>query len=106
MPRKAAWKSEEQEYEEWLGRLDVPVEKTADIETFQEYLREELGITGDAQIDALWSAVATTDVLAEHGIRGVTVRYPWGTERRYGVQGMPGLWSWESVMRIRSEEGW
>jgi len=97
-------RDKQEEYEEWLGRLDIPIERTTDIETFRTYLREELGITLDQQVEALWSGVETQTDLAEHGIRGVTIEYPWGAERRYGVQGLPGLWGWESVKRILEEE--
>jgi len=97
-------RSKEQEYEEWLGRLDIPVEKTEDIELFKEYLRDELGITGNLQIDALWNAVEMQKDLSDFGIRGVTITYPWGQERRYGIQGIPGLWGWESVRQILEAE--
>jgi len=99
-------KSPDERYQEWLDRLEIPVENTTDIETLKSYLKDEFGITGDAQVEALWGATGVTADYAEHGIRAVTVTYPWGKELRYGVQGMSGLWGWESVQEIREGEGW
>lgn len=96
----------EEQYEEWLGRLDIPIDQQADIDTFRKYLADELGIISDAQVEALWSTVGTTADYGEHGIRQVRIDYPWGVEVRYGVQGLPGLWGWERVQEIRTEEEW
>jgi len=106
MPRATGWKPAEQDYEEWLGRLDIPLEEETDIETFKRYLADEIGIIGDAQIEALWSAVGRETSYAEHGIRAIRIEYPWGVEVRYGVQGLPGLWGWESIQTMREEEAW
>jgi hypothetical protein len=100
----AAERDKQEEYEEWLGRMDIPIERQTDIETFRNYLKEELGITGDAQVEALWSGVETQTDLADLGIHGVNIEYPWGTERRYGIQGMPGLWGWAAVQQVREAE--
>lgn len=97
-------KAADERYQEWLDRLEIPVENTTDIETLKNYLKDEFGITGDAQVEALWSATGVTEVYAAAGIRAVTVTYPWGKELRYGVQGMPGLWSWASVQEIMAAE--
>lgn len=96
----------QEEYEAWLGRLDIPIEQEEDIETLRGYLSEEFGITLDAQVEALWSAVETKWDLGEAGIRGITITYPWGRERRYGVQGLPGLWGWDRIREIMTQEGW
>lgn len=95
-----------EDYEEWLGRLDIPIENTTDIETFQDYLRDELGITGAAQVASLWEAQGKETSYEEHGIHAVRIEYSWGVEVRYGIQGMPGLWGWESVQKIRAGEEW
>jgi len=99
-------KSSEERYQEWLTRLEIPLEETTDIETMKEYLREEFGITGIEQVEALWGATGMKANLSEHGIRVISITYPWGKETRYGVQGMPGLWGWESVMQIKEGEEW
>jgi hypothetical protein len=96
----------EERYQEWLDRLEIPVENQVDIETLKSYLKDEFGITGDAQVEALWSATEVSADYAEHGIRAVTITYPWGRELRYGVQGMPGLWGWERVQEVRAGEEW
>ena len=100
----------DEEIEEWLGRLDVPIERQTDIETFRGYLKEELGITGDRQVEALWSGVHLQDDLADLGIRGVNREYTTlegnRVERRYGIQGIPGLWGWGAVQQVmEAEEG-
>ena len=86
--------------------MEIPIEATTSIATLQEYLRDEFGITGDLQIEALWGATGVKDLYSEHGVRAVLVTYPWGQELRYGVQGMPGLWGWESVQEIMEGEEW
>lgn len=100
----AAAIDKQEEYEEWLGRLDIPIEAQADKETLRTYLRDELGITYDSQVDALWDATGIHTELEDMGIRGVTIEYPWGTERRYGIQGLPGLWGWDTVRQIMEAE--
>lgn len=98
--------SSEERYQEWLDRLEIPIENMTDIATLQSYLKDEFGITGDAQIAALWSSTQVSADFAEHGIRAVTVTYPWGKELRYGVQGMAGLWGLTRIQEIRAGEGW
>jgi hypothetical protein len=98
-PKKTA-----EEYGETLVRLDIPVQNTVDIETFKKYLAEELGITNLDFQEALWGEVDTKDKYTEMGIHGVTITYPWGKEVRYGVQGMPGLWGWDTVQIIMEAE--
>ena len=97
-------KSPEERYQEWLERMEIPLEDLDSIETMKSYLKEELDMTNPNQIEALWSAVDKKDTLAEHGIHPVTITYPWGREVRYGVQGLAGLWGWESVQEIMAEE--
>lgn len=97
-------KTPEERYQEWLERLEIPIEETAEYEKFQDYLRRELELS-DTQIEALWGATETRyDVLAGHGIRPVTIVYPWGREVRYGIQGLPGLWGFERMREILGEE--
>lgn len=96
----------EKEYEEWLGRLDIPIEAQADIDTFRKHLAEELGITTDAQVEALWGALDVTSTFAAHGVKQVRVDYSWGVEVRYGIQGMSGLWGWDALQEVRAGEGW
>ena len=98
-------KSPEERYQEWLDRMEIPVEETGDIETFKDYLRDEFEMTNPAQVEALWSALDLSDTLADFGIHGVTIRYPWGAELRYGIQGLSGLWGWQAVLEVMSAEG-
>jgi len=99
-------KGTDERYQEWLERMEVPIVAQTSIEAFQDYLRNEFGITGDAQISALWSTIGTKDTYMEHGIHAVIIDYPWGREVRYGIQGMPGLWGWESLQEIIENEEW
>lgn len=96
----------EEEIAEWLGRLEEEESLPEEITEFRDMLESDLFGYTDAQIDALWSAKQSETGYEEHGIRAVIIRYPWGTEIRYGVQGMAGLWGWEAVQEIREEEGW
>lgn len=88
----------------WLERCEIPIEDQTNIDSFRTYLKDELGITKDTQVEALWSAAKGEDTLAEHGIHAVKITYPWGVEIRYGVQGMAGLWGWAAVSEIMEEE--
>jgi hypothetical protein len=99
-------KGMDERYQEWLERMEIPIENTTNIEIFKDYLRDEFGITDDPRITALWDAVDKTADLAEHGIYPVTVNYVTRgfKELRYGVQGLPGLWGWAAVQEIMSEE--
>jgi len=99
-------KSSDEKYQEWLDRLEIPVENQVDIETLKDYLKDEFGITGDLQVEALWSATEVSADMMEHGIHAVTITYPWGKELRYGVQGMSGLWGFARVQEIRAGEEW
>ena len=94
------------EFEEWLRAKEVPVEDTATRERYLTYLEEELGLRGGSLDVARYTYERDRAKLSEYRIRGLLVRYPWGTQVRYGVQGLPGLWSWESVQRIREAEEW
>jgi len=91
---------------DWLQRMDVPLEDRATIEAFKHYLEEEFGWYSDAQKEALISALGIETSYEEHGIKAVTIKYPWGVELRYAVQGMPGLWGWEAVQDIMEGEEW
>jgi len=98
-----ALKTPEERYQEWLERLEIPIEETTEYEQFQKYLKEELGLT-DVQINALWEATGYRyEVLAGAGIRAVTVVYPWGREVRYGITGAPGLWGFTRMKEILAE---
>lgn len=94
----------DERYQEWLERMEIPLDQQTDIESMKTYLKDEFNITGEAQVQALWSAVDIQDRLAELGIHAVTVQYPWGAQLRYGVQGMSGLWGWDSVQQIMEAE--
>lgn len=99
-------KHTDEEYEDTLARLDIPIDNQVDQRTFLKYLEEELGITNPDFATSLWEASDIVKTFAEHDIHGVSITYPWGVEVRYGVQGMSGLWSLESVKGIRTGEGW
>jgi len=105
-PKYSREKASQEEYEEWLGRIEEEEPLSEDRELFQETLKSELYGYSDAQIDELWNVKQLQADYSEHGIRSVIVRYPWGSEIRYGIQGMPGLWGWGTVQEVREEEEW
>lgn len=104
----------EDRYEDFLNRLDLPIEAWEDKERLREALVDILGSEPtDAQVEALWETMETERAskwdepwLEEHGVSTVPVSYPWGTQIRYAIQGLPGLWSRETIEMLREEEGW
>jgi hypothetical protein len=113
MPRVKGQPATQEEYEEWLGRLEEEEPLPDTYDEFVRMLRGELQMAdgstldyNDTQIDKLWEMKGVEADLGEHGIRGINIKYPWGNERRYGVQGMSGLFGWKSIQTIRGEEGW
>lgn len=113
MPRTRGTPATQEEYEEWLGRLEEEAPLPDDYETFVKVLSGELrmpdGSTlnyNDAQIETLWELKQGDVEYDEHGVTAVLVRYPWGAEMRYGIQGLSGLFGWERLQEIRAEEEW
>lgn len=113
MPRVKQGETADEEIEEWLGRLEEEELLPTDYDTFARMLKGELRMPDgsnldytDNQIDALWKAKGSEELYSEHGIHGLNIQYPWGTERRYGIQGLQGLFGWERVQEIGREEGW
>ena len=104
MPRARSSPATQEEYEEWLGRLEEEEPLPSEWDLFQSTLRAELYNYNDAQIEKLWELKGVEQNYAEHGIHGLNIEYPWGTERRYGIQGLPGLWGWARVQEIMAEE--
>jgi len=104
----------EDRYADVLARFDLPVEAWEDKERLREELRSQLGYEPtDRQVESLWETMEILKTerwdepwLREHGVRTVTVHYPWGTQTRYAVQGLRGLFGRETIEKIREEEGW
>ena len=95
--------SDVEKYLDWLERCDIPVEETTTIKDFQTYLKDELGITGEAQISGLWEATGTKWSLADVGVRAMPITYPWGHETRYVIEGYKGLFGFP---RMKEITGW
>ena len=95
-------KSKEERYQEWLERLEIPIEDTATYEQLQKYLRDELDFS-DAQISALWEATGYRyEDLESIGIRPLIYVYETGPragqrEVRYVITGVPGLWGYTAM---------
>jgi hypothetical protein len=106
MPKYASSKHTEEEYEEWLGRMDISIEGQSDIELFQQELQDQISNFTVNMVSSLWEAQQRETRYEEHGINAVTVRYSWGSEVRYGIQGMSGLWGFEAIQQIRQSEEW
>jgi hypothetical protein len=94
----------EEELEEFLARLESEERAPDDPEMFKDWLKAQIGDYSDRQHDTLWDMVHKELKELEMGIVPVMVTYPWGEELRFGVAGLSGLWSWESVQQILSEE--
>lgn len=96
----------EERYIEWLERLEIPIDAMADIETFQDYLRDELNFNY-LQVSALTDMYAfERDSLLPYGVSAVKIEYPWGEETRFSIKGYRGLFGWERTKEIAEEEGW
>jgi len=95
----------EEKYQEWLERMDVPIEATGSIADLQAYLEDELLMeASEDQLGSLWDATKIRyEELAPAGVRPVSIEYSWGTELRWGVRGYPGLWGWEGM---KETTGW
>jgi len=95
-------------YFEWLERMEVPLEATTDIETFQEWLATQIEVPPEewrpGALQDVWTAVqAKYETLAPRGVRPIRVEYPWGWQLRWAIKGYPGLWGYRRMMEIT---GW
>jgi hypothetical protein len=106
MPRVSSRQATQEEYEEWLGRLEEEEPLPDQWDLFQATLKGELYGFNDTQIEKLWELKGVEADYAEHGIRSLIVKYPWGSEIRYGIQGMSGLWGFDTIQELRSGEDW
>lgn len=99
--------AQEERYQEWLERLEIPIEETATVARLTDYLFDTLGYS-DLQIDAIVDAVDFRDIeLADVGIHPFTIEFPWGKQIRYGIEGLPGAWGFTRMREIyerRKEE--
>jgi len=87
-----------------LDRLESDYTQARTLEECRNMLKAELGYDRPVLAEAIWSALPTKTTQAEMGIRGVNVKYPWGWEHRYGIQGIPGLWGWAAVSELMEAE--
>lgn len=94
----------EEEIIEFLARLEQEEEAPDNPEEFKTWLKEQIGEYTEEQYNALWGMKGTETTMEDMGITPVVVTYPWGREVRYGIQGLPGLWGWESVQEVLAEE--
>lgn len=95
----------EENYIEWLERLEIDVEDTTTIDALKDKLERDLFMPSDEQLDALWSTVGLKfEEMAPKGIHPVLVEFEWGSQVRFGVEGRPGLWGWASVKAFMEEE--
>lgn len=113
MVRVKGVRASDEEYEEWLGRLEEEEPLPNDWDTFQAMLKGELLYKDgtrldytDTQIAELWKTKGGEPPYEDYGVKQVTVHYTWGTELRYTLQGAPGLWSWESAIQYMEGQGW
>jgi len=103
-----------EELEDFLNRLDLPLEAWEDKERLREELRTQLGYEPtERQLDRLWETMEELrrerwdePWLREHGVRTVVRHLAEGIDVRYAIQGLRGLFGKEFVERLREEEGW
>jgi hypothetical protein len=96
--------------EEWLERADIPIEETATLDRYLDYLEENLGIHGRSLEVAekifeeryeLWDVVGIRAVERHYTVAGEPF-----VETRYGIAGKPGLWGREKMLDIAEERAW
>ena len=96
-------KTKEEKYLEWLERLEIGIEETADIRHFQELLAEEFGFA-PKQIEALTSVVEVKwERMMPQGIRVRLIDFKYYTDLRFAIRGYRGWFSYERMRRIT---GW
>jgi len=89
-----------------VDRFETDLRSARTKEELKQMLADELGREPAGLTDALWDLLPTEALYAAHGIRSIGFKHAWGTESRWGIQGMPGLWSYDVVEAIREEEEW
>lgn len=95
------------DFEDWLGRQEIPVEDTITIERYMEFLAIEMGIKGGSLDVAEGVYAERYKGLEEYGIRPIERHYmiagePF-VETRYGISGLPGLWGKFRAYEIAEE---
>ena len=91
------------DFEEWLERQDIAIEDTLTVEEYQNYLKDELGITGGSLDVAARIYETKYNVLPQLGVTPFEIhRDILGelfTETRYAIQGLRGAYG-----RLRAYE--
>jgi len=90
----------------WLKRMEEEALAPLEREAFSKWLFDQIGDYSTAQEEGLWAAKGAEEVLGAHNIVVVDITYPWGRETRYVIQGIPGLWGYESMKQVEEAEGW
>lgn len=95
------------DFEEWLARQEIDVIYKTDIEKWQQYMVEELGLSkGTLDVTAQYF-VSNFEVLPEADItpfwRHYTVMGETFAEIRYAIKGMPGSFGAERAYTIAVE---
>jgi len=95
------------DFEEWLRRQDWPIEKTLDVETWLEYLQEEIGLRKGSLDVARDVYEELFDYLPMFGIRAFEIRReihgePF-IETRYAIKGMRGAFGYERALEIAEQ---
>ena len=84
------------DFEDWLARQDIPVEETTTVDSYKQYLLEELGIHGGSLDVAGRIYTERYKGLEEYDIRAVERHYLYMgeefVETRYAIKGEPGMW--------------
>jgi len=95
-------RSKEEKYQEWLERLEIPIEDTTRIDELQEALEEAIGYTpSESQVRALWDTVVSRyEEQAPAGARPIVYHFWWGEQIRWAIKGAPGAWSYERMLEI------
>lgn len=98
------------DFEDWLGRQEVPVEDTVTVDKYVSYLEEELGIRGGSLDVARTVYEDRYEILPTLGIRPIERHYTYMgepfVETRYAIKGYPGLWGKTRMYEIAIEKAY
>lgn len=114
MPRAVNARVSDEEYEEWLGRLEDEAELPDNYDEFYRVLSGQVeaaaGLRYDYnnnQIKELWNfKEASADRFTDYGITEKIYHFAWGNEVRYTIEGFKGAFGYKRMKEIWDELKW
>jgi len=93
-------KSKEEKYQEWLERMEIPIEETTDIRRFQQWLTDEIDAT-ELQKEVLWEANKIKwEQISPREAKAVEYEFDWGKVIRWYIKGYRGAFGYEKMKEL------